>query len=418
MSKKTEISFVDKNRAKVNVEITIEERDGEKRFSISGDVGGGCGQIIDSILPANEHQEKLIKFWKEYHLNDMKAGTPKQEAALDKWKTDGNKYDYTNACEYLSCLKPDGTPLSALEEREIGADKIVLNASHETLEKEIKDFKEKLARHKTGQGWFKFPFELEGFEYREVKDNSIYFDSIFARKSFEERLDRYFVKKQEKLQKEIDTVNLRTLLTDMHEGKAFTYGHGWITKSLPEDIEQQVEDLVSEIEAAEEERAGEPLDKMEDADLIDLIKEKTSFDGRDAELCAALVRMFELSENDLEDISIDGVRVTVQGTDYTAGNEEEMTEAVTEDIKQTLWAFNSSFLANQTDLPEEVFTALQPQCENANDAIEKLIDRSCGMESFVESAVSEDGRGHFLNRYDGTEENTTVEGTKYFAYRN
>lgn len=71
---KKELSFVDANKNKVTVGITI--NDG--KFSMSGDMGRSCGQIYDSIEPATESQKDLLDLWKKYHLNDMKPGTPRQ----------------------------------------------------------------------------------------------------------------------------------------------------------------------------------------------------------------------------------------------------------------------------------------------------------------------------------------------------
>lgn len=99
--------------------------------------------------------------------------------------------------------------------------------------------------------------------------------------------------------------------------------------------------------------------------------------------------------------------------EYLVLTDEEADEEVKEYIKETLWAFNASFLADETDMPKEIFEALQPKCEGANEAILKLVEKTCGLDEFVESAVQSDGRGHFLSTYDG-EEN---EEEKYFIYR-
>lgn len=45
----------------------------------------------------------------------------------------------------------------------------------------------------------------------------------------------------------------------------------------------------------------------------------------------------------------------------------------------------------------------EKHCEDANDTIRALIDNSCGLDDFVEAAISADGRGHFLNSYDSNE---------------
>lgn len=78
------ITFVDANKNKAVIEIAI--KDG--RFSMSGDIGGCLGQIYDEIEPDNEGQELLLDLWKKYHLNDMKAGTPKQMEYIQSKKED------------------------------------------------------------------------------------------------------------------------------------------------------------------------------------------------------------------------------------------------------------------------------------------------------------------------------------------
>ena len=73
-----------------------------------------CGQGLDVI---NEYRDRfnfdvrdryifdtIYDMWKKYHLNDLTAGTPEQEAAIKEWKEAGNKYDYTNACRYLESI--------------------------------------------------------------------------------------------------------------------------------------------------------------------------------------------------------------------------------------------------------------------------------------------------------------------------
>ena len=43
---------------------------------------GGFGQIRDSFTPRTSAQKSLVALWKEYHLNDMCAGTKKQHDEL------------------------------------------------------------------------------------------------------------------------------------------------------------------------------------------------------------------------------------------------------------------------------------------------------------------------------------------------
>jgi hypothetical protein len=93
-------------------------------------------------------------------------------------------------------------------------------------------------------------------------------------------------------------------------------------------------------------------------------------------------------------------------------------EATAEYIKGSLFAFSAGFLACETGLPEKAFEVLQEMCEDANEPIEAMIDATCGMDCFVESAIGADGYGHFLASYDGHEESFDVDGQTYYVFRN
>lgn len=100
-----EVSFLDKDkhRATINAEIR-ELKSGDYEFSASGEFMNSAGQCLDGINPANEWQKQLINLWRECHLNGMSAGTPEQEEAIKKWLDNGNKYDYSQAVEYLKSI--------------------------------------------------------------------------------------------------------------------------------------------------------------------------------------------------------------------------------------------------------------------------------------------------------------------------
>lgn len=103
-----------------------------------------------------------------------------------------------------------------------------------------------------------------------------------------------------------------------------------------------------------------------------------------------------------------------EGNDYLVLTDDEADAAVVEYVKDSAWAFNSSFLAEFTELPEEVFTSMQGNCEDSNSAVLSLIEK-CGegIEAFAAEASSADGRGHFLNWWNGAED---VEGD-FYIYR-
>jgi hypothetical protein len=61
----------------------------------------GGGQCLDTILeayPKDKQLKEIVRLWKLYHLNDMNAGTPKQQAHL---KSLGEHKSYEWACEEL-----------------------------------------------------------------------------------------------------------------------------------------------------------------------------------------------------------------------------------------------------------------------------------------------------------------------------
>ena len=72
----------------------------------NGDCRGSCGQIRDHIeiteFAPGWNTELLTKFvtvWEAWHLNDMRAGTSAQEAALKNMPKSSNHY--TDACAFL-----------------------------------------------------------------------------------------------------------------------------------------------------------------------------------------------------------------------------------------------------------------------------------------------------------------------------
>jgi hypothetical protein len=107
--------------------------------------------------------------------------------------------------------------------------------------------------------------------------------------------------------------------------------------------------------------------------------------------------------------------------EWAIGSDDDAQEAVTESIKQVLWAFRPSFILGCCGLPLELDEAIQAwqekECENCNDAIEQMIDRTCELDEFVRQALMSDGRGHFLSSYDGEEVELKTEAGTFYAYR-
>lgn len=365
---KREISFLDADRKKATIEVEITTRNGYPEFTASGEYCGSLGQCLDSVKPATDEQKELVALWQQWHLNGMNAGTDRQAAV-----TKGLNYD--ESLRRLITTNKQGEPMDK-EHAEI-----MLKIWDELQAKEPVTSMETIRmteKEKAEFFYFNLVARYGGNELTLLAGNK--------KESLEDKAEKYFFASE-------------TLLFDTHPEteKPYRYGKGWIRKELPEDFEENLDTLLDTIEEQEEERAGEPLFTRfsNDADVLALIEDKTDFEGRDAELCAALCKMFDLTENDLSDIEIDGNRVNVQGDDYLAGDDDEMTEELTENIKESAWAFNSSFLASFCDIDEDVFKVLSEKCEGGNDAILSLIEKCGSLEDFVSEAESADGRGHF-----------------------
>lgn len=97
--------------------------------------------------------------------------------------------------------------------------------------------------------------------------------------------------------------------------------------------------------------------------------------------------------------------------------DEEANARARDYIEESLWAFNASFLAGQTGLPEAAFAGLSAQCESGNEPIRQMIQATCGIESLVEAAISADGRGHWLASYDHEEREFNNGRMTFFIYR-
>lgn len=97
----------------VTIDIELRETDEKQILSICGkawnmfhtDIIMG-GQCLDELYRyvKNPLFKEIYRLWKEHHLNDLHAGTPEQEKAIEKWKEQGNIYDYVKACEYLKSV--------------------------------------------------------------------------------------------------------------------------------------------------------------------------------------------------------------------------------------------------------------------------------------------------------------------------
>ena len=128
----------------------------------------------------------------------------------------------------------------------------------------------------------------------------------------------------------------------------------------------------------------------------------------------------EWGKVDLEGTCVDDADTifTTNMGEYIVLRGDEAYQKATEYIEDTLWAFNSNFLAGYTGVDESVFEQLSLQYESANVPVRTLIQANGGLEGFVDEAISADGLGHFLSQYDGEEHEVIIAGGKmWYIFR-
>lgn len=110
--------FNNSGRKNCKAFITWELKDG--RFSVSAEIwdpretdiycGGQCVEEVRRFFPLNKQARRMAAIWKEWHLNDMQAGSPAQTEWLRRNNIGAKSGDYyTTACDALARagLNPD-----------------------------------------------------------------------------------------------------------------------------------------------------------------------------------------------------------------------------------------------------------------------------------------------------------------------
>jgi Mg2+ and Co2+ transporter CorA len=139
-----------------------------------------------------------------------------------------------------------------------------------------------------------------------------------------------------------------------------------------------------------------------------------------------------LKENDYPEVTSEDIsegynesNFEVFKKEYNIFTEEEREKAVTEYIKESIWAFNADFIMRNSRIEwnnnkefKQIEKALQEMqeklCESANPLILALID---DLDSFVYAATSADGYGNFLSSYDSNENEERINDQLFYIYR-
>ena len=115
-------------------------------------------------------------------------------------------------------------------------------------------------------------------------------------------------------------------------------------------------------------------------------------------------------EDELVDFGYDEYTFVFGNQEYLVVTDVEAYELAENYIKDSVWAFNSSFLASHSNVNEDIFRLLQDKCEDSNQAILNSIN---DIDDFIADAIACDGIAHFLSTYDGNEE----ELNDFYIYR-
>jgi len=142
------------------------------------------------------------------------------------------------------------------------------------------------------------------------------------------------------------------------------------------------------------------------------------------EKIAVLAEHLGCEPDDISVSSYDDCLFEYGSQEYLVCDDAEADKKAEEHISDSIWAFNASFLVGYMPegIDEEVIQIIQQKCESANAPLSKMMTKP---NTFVEDAISADGRGHFLSGYDGEEIETYyerrngvhVEKIDYYIYR-
>ena len=357
---KREIIFHDKNGDKTKIEIELNE----KNFSMSGETGNGCGQCQDSIQ-TTPNQQKLIDIWNSYHLNDMNAGTIKQEKLInEQLKKHKISYEYDKALKILDYTSPDLKTLDTLELEEINKERNKIKSRIIELKNDklkIIEEKEEIKKQKS-DGWFII-------KHLDIK---YFFHNITQLASFvKKELAKKDIEIQE-FQEQFKIVAFKTMLYDKHPetGEPYQYGTSWLKRELPKDLWEQVETICKEIETDELERKN----KYKGGSWKDL-------DPKTQALGKFLKMTPKEAEENIEETKEDH-EYTAEGIDYIVGTDSEVEE------------YCIDYLTNDTELYS---MWVQDQIKQGNASGIKNID------NWADYVIRSNGYGQVLNRWDGSE---------------
>ena len=148
-----EIKIIDANRNKFLLDIEVTNRNGYTEFAMSWEWCGSGWQMLDSISPATEVQEKIIQFWRDYHLKQIDEGMYDELMEIISNLLDEQEKNIPITSDDIERLQSilDGDGDRYYSDRQI-AIAIMLELSEKELEDDVDQLVADSALHLTIQG--------------------------------------------------------------------------------------------------------------------------------------------------------------------------------------------------------------------------------------------------------------------------
>ena len=376
------IRFRDANHDMWSVEIEVEENTKSRRscnglsvienpltLSMCGEGGNSCGQCYDFIVPRTEGQKHLLKFWKQFHLNDMRPGTTTQS-------------EYLQSQQYLD--------------------------DYNCFVEQFKDTSEDDRKRKYVEAWE----DYQNWEIATLRRNNLSYSPAVS-ESLCHIIEHMksnpvgYILGIDTYRKAHDYNDLYVIwfflaLRGMYEDRGYRYGSGWLIEPLPINITESLDEICDLIEE-EEEELTEELEAVFDMgdknfaatqEIIDKVMELRGCDEEEAEVFVALGINLGVTFGDLNDTfaSHGSNRYEAFGTDYYVGTEDQLEAIATEMIRS----------GEYEDMWRE--------CVHTG----KTLD---GFYEWGDEVIKMDGWCSILNSWDGNYSEYNVNGTYYCVSR-
>lgn len=382
------------------VEVELELKDG--RFSMSGWYNGSWGQCFDRVEPRTASQEKLIEYWREYHLNDMNAGTKEQSEVI---KLMPEWYDYNKTCKFLMQHDIHWNELTIVQYNKIveAIDEYKKNliALQEMWKNVLRQAGKKLIDFNES----KYTHEDLSFQFFKelcTKTSSRY---AFQHKPTILQADSIYAFSKDRLTEWINGISINypediyiSAYCVRYQWQPYMYGHWWITYPLPENFEAHLETLIKIIETEEEDYIWSPVtaDMYNDDRIISMADE---LDCSPEKLVALCVQC-EIGIDNLDSITHENKtnRFEAEGQDWLVCTDEEADEEHLEDVQFFVddmwweWFKDSSNIDVELDEDWDIIVS------------KKII-------------IESKDRCHALNRYDWVEYTQKVNGETFYLYK-